>query len=661
MSPDVTTDEHAAEESLASDKKDTERRGRWTWRNAQQVQNPRSPKIEEAARIGIQARNCAVIYFCENVAVHFWLKQELIRGGVPAERIAVLNAETAPTPQHRQTIAEKFNGIPPVLDAAGRIEQEGTPPEFDHVIANSVAYEGIDLQVRTCQVIHLDLPWEPATLQQRNGRAVRQGNLQSVIRIVYLLSEGSVDVIRLQMITGKLGWMRDLLQSADRETNNPAAQSELSVEEMLLYLSGGDAENALAELGRQQDEERRKNVLKNAWTTLQSLVSRIVALARLKDGDEQARTHAAIEEAKRRLLQTPSDIWPWAFLIPIAESGTPLLVIHTQDNRQVPIWEGARHPDATGGMEVGKVEGDVFGVRRFGSHAFQPLDAGSADFKRTFAQVAPLLERPDPMAYRRPWPEAEDRAALAAGLHLALAGVARGDFEGLGLRWANESHRAWFWQHAGLEYLTALSRAPASDSILIPIYERDALKLLPAGPALQRLATQAALSSVLAPTRAGWKNFLQRAASSQGLKWGDLNLCADAWWGRSFPRGILPKSSESDDAARWVTVPTSEGPEKVLALWTSRYFVLHRPLGEDETSGAYSVTHLPSGLHVKRVRSVDAGQAVIRYLEAQPVRWQEREIHLDPALKTKIAEAITLLAESEAPQPVLSRLLTPES
>ena len=283
---------------------------------------------------------------------------------MPAERIAVLNADTAPTAQHRQTVAEKFNGVPPVLDAAGRVEQEGVTPEFDHVIANAVAYEGIDLQVRTCQVIHLDLPWEPATLQQRNGRAVRQGNLQAVIRILYILSAGSVDVIRLQMITGKLGWMRDILQGADRETNNPAAQSELSVEEMLLYLAGGDAEQAIAELRRQQEEERRKNVLKNAWTTLAALTSRIVSLARLTDVEEQATVHTAIEEAKRRLLQTPAEIWPWAFLIEIAERGTPMLVVESQKGEPVPLWEGARlFTQGAGGMEVGRIDGDTFGAR----------------------------------------------------------------------------------------------------------------------------------------------------------------------------------------------------------------------------------------------------------------------------------------------------------
>ncbi len=63
-------------------------------------------------------------------------------------------------------------------------EADGGNEEYASIrkpAGKTTAYEGIDLQVRTCQVIHLDLPWEPATLQQRNGRAVRQGNNQAVI------------------------------------------------------------------------------------------------------------------------------------------------------------------------------------------------------------------------------------------------------------------------------------------------------------------------------------------------------------------------------------------------------------------------------------------------------------------------------------------------
>ena len=636
----------------------SERRGHWTWRNAKLASNPRSPKIEEAARIGVAAKNCAVIYFCENVAVHFWLKQELIRVGVPAERIAVLNADTAPTAQHRQTVAEKFNGIPPVLDAAGRVEQEGVTPEFDHVIANAVAYEGIDLQVRTCQIIHLDLPWEPATLQQRNGRAVRQGNLQSVIRILYILSAGSVDVIRLQMITGKLGWMRDILQGADRETNNPAAQSELSVEEMLLYLAGGDAEQAIAELRRQQEEDRRKNVLKNAWTTLSALISRVASLARLTDVEEQATVHAAIEEAKRRLLQMPSEIWPWAFVIAIAERGTPMLIVELQKGELAPLWEGARlFVVGAGGMEVGRVDGDAFGARWFREHAFHPFDSQSPDFRRKLQDAGSLLQRPNSKAYQGAWPEPEDRAGLEPGLRKALEGVALGEFEGVGLRWAHDTHRLWFWKTWGLQYVTSLSEAPASESFVVPVLERAEFKLVPAGPLIKRFASPTAVISVLEPTAAGWKDYLKLAAVTQGLKWADLNICADIWWGRTFPRGILPKAREPDEQEHWVDVKTKEGSERILAAWKTRYFAIHRPLGEGETAKEYSVTHLPSGLRATRVPTVEHGRAVIRYLEAQPIQWEAREPQYSSDLGQKLGADLKSLAESERPEAVLSRLL----
>ena len=46
-----------------------------------------------------------------------------------------------------------------------------------------------------------------------------------------------MDAVRFSMILGKLGWMKDILKSADRETNNPGAQAEMNPEELLLYLA----------------------------------------------------------------------------------------------------------------------------------------------------------------------------------------------------------------------------------------------------------------------------------------------------------------------------------------------------------------------------------------------------------------------------------------
>ena len=290
-------------------------------------------------------------------------------------------------------------------------------------------------------------------------------------------------------------------------------------------------------------------------------------------------------------------------------------------------------------------------------HDFHTFDSQSPDFRRKLQDAGALLERPDPKAYQNAWPEAEDRAGLEAGLRKALESVALGEFEGVGLRWAHDAHRVWFWKTWGLQYVTSLSQAPDSESFLIPVLERGEFKLVPAGQPLKRFVSPTALVSVLEPTAAGWKDFLKLAAGTQGLKWAELNACADSWWGRSFPRGILPKAREPDEQERWVDVKTKEGVERVPAAWKTRYFAIHRPLGEGETSKEYSVTHLPSGLRATRVPTVEHGRAVIRYLEAQPIPWEAREPKYSSDMGQKLGADIKSLAESERPEAVLSRLL----
>lgn len=656
---EATTESHLEDKAPPTPVRAEPKRGHWTFRNARLATQYSSPKIAEAVAIGTAAKNCANIYFCDNVAVHYWLKQELIKAGVPAERIAILNADTAPTGQQRQMIADKFNGVPPVLDALGRVEQEGTPPEYDHIICNAVAYEGIDLQVRTCQIIHLDLPYEPATLQQRNGRAVRQGNMQAVIQIIYLVSHGTVDVLRLQMITGKLQWMKDILQGADRETNNPAAQSEVSVEEMLLYLSSSNAQAAVEELRRQQEDERKRGTLKGAWATLRMIVSRVASLSRKTEPNEQAAAHTAIDEGKRRLAQIPAEAWPWAFLIEIAEAGTPLLVVRSSvDDIEVPIWEGARQWQPQGlhhGVEVGRIEGGSFGFRNFGEYAFALLDTSAPGYKDRLKVSAFLLDTPDPKGYSLPWPEDEDRAALEPGLRRALDSVRAGDFEAVGIRWAHDEHRVWFWQGWGLQFVLSLAEAPDTAGFLVPVLERGTFQLIPAGPTLKRFTGPVTFVSIVEPTEAGWSNFLGMAAYS-GLKWTELNVCADSWWGRSFPRGVLKRSDETE--AEWVTVKRDDlSEERIPAAFKSRFFALHRPVGKDDLAAEYTLTHLPSGYRASTAKTIEHGRAMIRFLESSAVDWDTKTPRYSEELGRQIHRGLATIRDSEAPMAALKDVL----
>jgi hypothetical protein len=128
----------------------------------------------------------------------------------------------------REILAQKFNGEYEQVEEDGKIVQRILrAPEYDTVIANVVAYEGIDLQVRTCRVIHADLPWTSADFTQRNGRAVRQGNLYDEVEIVVVLSEGTVDFYRLQGIERKKAWMESAMDSKDSTYDLSNDEAEL--------------------------------------------------------------------------------------------------------------------------------------------------------------------------------------------------------------------------------------------------------------------------------------------------------------------------------------------------------------------------------------------------------------------------------------------------
>ena len=126
---------------------------------------------------------------------------------------------------------------------------------------------------------------------------------------------------------------------------------------------------------------------------------------------------------------------------------------------------------------------------------------------------------------------------------------------------------------------------------------------------------------------------------------------------RGVPPGGHVGPDDADEPEQWVEVTTKEGVEKILAAWKTRYFAIHRPLGEGELAKEYSVTHLPSGLRAGAVPTVEHGRAVIRYLEAQPIKWEASNPEYSSEMGQKLGADIKSIAESQKPEKALSRLL----
>ncbi len=306
--------------------------------------DPSTPKFDECAKIilatkvecedGVCQLSCGHIIFAENKAVHAMMQEVLIRAGLDPARIAVLNRETAEDIAVRQDIADRFNGNP----------EEGLVADYDVVIANSIAYEGVDLQRRTCQIHHLDLPWDPATVQQRNGRGVRQGNKLSSVMVNYYLARRSSDAVRYKNVTGKAFWMNDVL-GGENVLTNPSAQTEMSDLQIDMLLSRDPLKvqalykESAARKAKEDQRSAREELVRHLSSAEATLFE-----APLLPPEPQA----LYEQRARMSLNRAQDIlvsagYPHTFIFDVIERGTR--VIDYQVGQHLPLYEGQALPD----------------------------------------------------------------------------------------------------------------------------------------------------------------------------------------------------------------------------------------------------------------------------------------------------------------------------
>lgn len=184
-----------------------------------------SPKYAELAKQCREgSKEGGQIVFSEYIESHDKIVAALVDAGFKRDEIGIINAQVAGSAVKRQNIANAFN--------AGKLKV---------VVGNCTMAEGLNMQKTTTDIHHLDVPWEPATLQQRNGRGLRQGNLNAAVRIHTYLSKGSFDGYRYQAVAAKKDW-QDLLWSGGDKVENLAREGKFSREEMRIMLSADPEE-----------------------------------------------------------------------------------------------------------------------------------------------------------------------------------------------------------------------------------------------------------------------------------------------------------------------------------------------------------------------------------------------------------------------------------
>lgn len=156
---------------------------------------------EQVYRIWYQGQDKGTtqLVFCDSSTpkpefnLYHELKRLLVSLGIPAEEIAFVH--DADTEAKRTRLFAKV--------------QEG---EIRVLIGSTFKLGlGVNVQQRLIALHHLDLPWRPADMVQREGRILRQGNTNEQVEIYRYITEGSFDAYSWQLLETKQRFISELL------------------------------------------------------------------------------------------------------------------------------------------------------------------------------------------------------------------------------------------------------------------------------------------------------------------------------------------------------------------------------------------------------------------------------------------------------------------
>jgi hypothetical protein len=210
-------------------------------------------------------------------SVYQEVTDKLVKAGIPKEQIASIG--DADTDAKKQVLFDKVrNGQVRIL--LGSTQKMGT---------------GTNVQKRLIALHHLDAPWKPAEVEQRDGRILRQGNDNPEVAIYRYVTEGSFDAYMWQALETKARFINQVMTGdlTVRQADDIGGQ-ELSYAEVKAIASGNPAVLTLAETDA---EIKRLHILKKNHADEQYM-----ARKRVKELPER------IETLEQRITGLDADI-----------------------------------------------------------------------------------------------------------------------------------------------------------------------------------------------------------------------------------------------------------------------------------------------------------------------------------------------------------------
>ena len=157
----------------------------------------------------------------ESARLYDDIKARLIKSGIPGKEIAFIH-EADTDAKKKKLFADVNDGKVRVL--IGSTGKMGV---------------GMNAQKRIVAIHHLDAPWRPGDVEQRNGRAYRQGNINDEVENFTYVTEGSFDARLWDILERKQNFINQVMngENVGRETED-TGEVTLSAAEVKALASG---------------------------------------------------------------------------------------------------------------------------------------------------------------------------------------------------------------------------------------------------------------------------------------------------------------------------------------------------------------------------------------------------------------------------------------
>lgn len=128
-------------------------------------------------------------------SIYPYVKEELMKRGIPDREICFIHDANSEV-QRETLFADMRNGNKRII--IGSTQKMGT---------------GTNIQDRLIALHHLDCPWRPSDLEQREGRILRQGNKNEMVNIYRYVTKGTFDSYLWQIVENKQRFISQVMTS----------------------------------------------------------------------------------------------------------------------------------------------------------------------------------------------------------------------------------------------------------------------------------------------------------------------------------------------------------------------------------------------------------------------------------------------------------------